>query len=224
MSLLLRKNPNTNQNGSASGRLVLLFVISACMFILGVLVGRNTAPVHFDMKSLESKLSGLETSVLADDKGGQTEEKQSPYGISFEFYDKLKEKTEIDEYAAGRPRVLAPKYEKPEPSKIKPLRAAAEKEEEPGPSSEIRPVKYTESQEKKYAIQVASLRDPDKAEQVREKFSRKGYPAFTQMAVVEERGRWCRVRLGPYPNRKQAQDDLSRLQKAGVDAIIVLND
>ncbi|MFP3999798.1 MAG: SPOR domain-containing protein [Desulfobacterales bacterium] len=224
MSILLRKNPSTRQNGSAFGRLVLLFVISACMFILGVLVGRNTAPVHFDMKSLESKLSGLETSVLADDNGGQTEEKQSPYDISFEFYDKLKEKTEIDEYAAGRPRVLAPKYEKPEPSEIMPLRAAAEKEEEIGPSSEIRPVKHTESQEKKYAIQVASLRDPEKAKQVREKFSRKGYPAFTKMAVVEEKGRWYRVRLGPYPDRKRARDDLNRLQKAGVDAIIVLND
>jgi len=46
--------------------------------------------------------------------------------------------------------------------------------------------------------------------------------AYTQQAVVEGKGQWCRVRLGPYPDKIQAQNDLSRLQKAGVDAILFL--
>lgn len=221
MGALKLESPGTYQSGSASGRLVLLFVISGCMFVLGVLVGRNTTPVQFDIKNLENKLSGLETSVLADDKGKQKQEEE----ISFEFYDKLKEETGIDEHSAGRPRVLAPKYEKPESSELGPLLASAEKKkEETRRPADKMPSRSSGDQDKKYAIQVASMRDPEKAEQVKEKFANKGYPAFTQMAAVEERGKWCRVRLGPYTSRNQAEDDLSRLQKAGVDAMIVLND
>lgn len=221
MGTMYTKNSNSPPGGNAGGWLVLLLFTSACMFILGVLVGRNSAPLHFDMENLENKLSELEVSVLADKDGAQTEEQEIPDEISFEFYDKLKENTKIDEYAAGRPRVLAPKYEKPQPSEIGPLRTASGKEADAaGPA----PAEYSGESEKKYAIQVASLRDPEKGEQVREKFSGKGYPAFTQMAVVEGKGRWCRVRLGPYINRKQAEDDLARLQKAGMDAMIVLND
>ncbi|MCF8110626.1 MAG: SPOR domain-containing protein [Desulfobacteraceae bacterium] len=224
MITLLRKNHEIFKSGNTSGRVLLLFVISGCMFVLGVLVGRNTAPVHFNMKNLESKLSGLEASVLADDNSKQKQGGKIPEEISFEFYDKLREKSEVDEYAAGRPRVLAPKFEKPGPSELKAMRASAQGKLETRHPPDIKPQRSFKEQEKKYAIQVASLRNPEKAEQVKEKFANKGYPAFTQMAIVEERGKWCRVRLGPYINRKQAEDDLSRLQKAGVDAIIVLND
>ncbi len=199
-----------------------MFTASACMFILGVLVGRNTAPVHFDMENLNKKLSQLQDSVLAGKTGRQTESEKIPNDISFEFYDKLKEKSQTDEYAEGRPRVLTPKYEKPAPSEIRARKAElspagkAEKKASPPPAPA--------SQEKMYAIQVASLRDPGKAEKVRNKFRNKGYPAFTQVALVEGKGRWCRVRLGPYKNRAQAEDDLERLQKAGVDAILFLSD
>lgn len=223
MSVLLPKNRNRGPLGSASGWLLLFFVTSACMFILGVLVGRNTAPVHFDMKNLDRKLSELENSVLSGKGRKQPAEQKMPEKISFEFYDKLKEGTEIDEYEAGRPRVIAPKYEKPDPSEIRLARKAGGKEKE-ALSVRTEPASTPEPAGKKYAIQVASLRDPEKAEQVRDKFSSKGYPAFTQEAVVEGKGRWCRVRMGPYIDREQAKDDLNRLQRAGVDAILVLND
>lgn len=223
---MVKPNPKTGEKaekGSAAGWFLLVFTASACMFILGVLVGRNTAPVHFDMENLNKKLSQLQDSVLAGKTGRQTESEKIPNDISFEFYDKLKEKSQTDEYAEGRPRVLSPKYEKPSPSKIRarkaePARAAGKAGKEA--SSPTPPA----SQEKMYAIQVASLRDPGKAEKVRNKFRNKGYPAFTQVALVEGKGRWCRVRLGPYKNRAQAEDDLERLQKAGVDAILFLSD
>ncbi|MFW6080985.1 MAG: SPOR domain-containing protein [Desulfosalsimonas sp.] len=213
----------TESGGIVLGRLVVVFFISACMFVLGVMVGRNTAPVNFDMKNLDSKLSDLEASVLAGNENGLKEEEKIPDDISFEFYDKLKEETVIDEHAAGRPRVLAPKHEKPDSSEIQLERAMAEKQTRPSPQ----PGRHDRSSAdsgKKYAIQVASMRNPESAEKIRDKFSDKGYPAFTKMAYVEGKGKWCRVRLGPYSGRQQAEDDLSRLQKAGVDAMIILND
>ncbi len=237
MGVPQEKTGSTGAGGSLFGLLLLFFFTSACMFVVGVLVGRNTAPVNFDMKNLDNKLSELEVSVLAGNEDRQKEQEKIPDEISFEFYDKLKEKNEIDEHAAGRPRVLAPKHERPDPSEIRlektagkkpdrsgqPEEKAAEKPDQPEPQLQMQ-ARPSAEPEKKYAIQVASMRDPENAEKVREKFSDKGYPAFTRTAAVEGKGKWSRVRLGPYNSRKQAEDDLTRLQKAGVDAMIVLND
>ncbi len=40
--------------------LCLLFLISGWMFVLGVLVGRGTAPVNFDIQALQKELLGIE--------------------------------------------------------------------------------------------------------------------------------------------------------------------
>ena len=226
------KRAQNRSTGSASGWLALAFAASACMFILGVLVGRNTAPVHFDMENLDKKLSQLEQSVVAGkrDPSDRQNPEEIPDEVAFEFYDKLKEEEKIDEHAAGRPRVLTAKYNKPPASEMqvkgtgdeKAGQAQAPEKAQKTPEPDLVP--RAQAPEKEYAIQVASLRNIERAQRVREKFRAKGYPAFTQVTVVEGKGRYCRVRLGPYKNRAQAQNDLKRLQKAGVDAMLFLND
>lgn len=70
-----------------------------------------------------------------------------------------------------------------------------------------------------YAIQVASLRELDKANTVRDKFRTRGYPAYCQRSEV--RGMiWHRVRIGPYPDRHTADLDCMRLKEVGVDALV----
>jgi cell division protein FtsN len=70
-----------------------------------------------------------------------------------------------------------------------------------------------------YAIQVASLRELDKANTVRDKFRARGYPAYCQSSEV--RGViWHRVRIGPYPDRHTADQDCMRLKEVGVDALV----
>ena len=70
-----------------------------------------------------------------------------------------------------------------------------------------------------YAIQVASLRELDKANDVRDKFRARGYPAYCQSSEV--RGViWHRVRIGPYPDRHTADQDCMRLKEVGVDALV----
>lgn len=232
MEPAITKNARKRSGGSTSGWLALVFAASACMFILGVLVGRNTAPIHFDMENLDKKLSQLEESVVAGtrDPSARQKPEEIPDEVAFEFYDKLKEEEEIDEHAAGRPRVLTAKYNKPPASEMQveaaedKKAAKAEAPEKAGKTPEPDLVPRAQTPEKEYAIQVASLRNIERARKVREKFRAKGYPAFTQVKVVEGKGRYCRVRLGPYKNRAQAQNDLNRLQKAGVDAMLFLND
>ena len=71
-----------------------------------------------------------------------------------------------------------------------------------------------------FAIQIASLKDPEKARSLMNKFREKGYPAFCQSSEINTTT-WHRVRIGPYPDRAMADKDYNRLKAAGVDALII---
>ena len=266
---------------------MLIFVVSGCMFYLGVMVGRNNSPVHFDMDSMNKKLSTLQKSVLAENTASTKKiEKKLNENMPFDFYDNLKGNLDPTQQAPQQnsdSRIKRPLYPKPPwstlalakvvdnapemPPEKKPATEPAVKPESvstPAPpeaaspnmatqgetqarqlaeAKQIEPVEHAApapveqpavekppaaSQPvpggRQYAIQVASLKDTQSAEIIRDKFRAKGYPAYTQEAMVEGRGQWYRVRLGPYKDRTQAESDLSRLQKAGVDAILFLSD
>jgi len=283
---------------------MLMFFACGCMFVLGILVGRNNAPVNFDIESLEQKLDELPASVLAPAIGIANANLDE---IPFEFYDKLREGEILEPESqvlhstfkrtkyGKKPRaaftakviepgqapaeiLVASAESKPKPApeaitpiqpdrdadsdrKVTPARVEIAKVETPrveiarveppsiitpapaeppkpeiretpvtivAPAAPVAPVAPEPPAEKVvttevsrgYAIQVASLKEPDKAQTVRDKFRSKGYPAYTQQAVVEGKGQWWRVRIGPYADKAQAQSDLGQLQKAGVDAIL----
>jgi len=231
---------------------LLFFVACGFMFILGVLVGRNTMPVRFDMADLNEQLGRLQKSVLAED--AETLETETLLeSMPFEFYEKLRDDPiRVPPDDDDMPlRLIEPKFEKDPPASKtlvgvapddKPPRTRQQAEKRPAPpspdtsreaaeSSEIRPLSQEKSHggtgpadgaERGYVIQVASLRDRENAETVRDKFKSRGYPAYTREAVVEGQGKWTRVRIGPYDDREQARKDLVRLQEAGVDAILLV--
>ncbi len=204
-----------------SASLWVLFLL-ACgfMFFSGVLVGRNTMPVRFDMADLNEKLGRLQKSVLTEE--ALIEETAKPLEqIPFEFYEKLRDD---DLYALSDEeemplRLIKPKFEKKPPPSARVAEVAPQPRE-----NRIEASASADLSRRGFVIQVASLRDEKSAAAVRDKFRSRGYPAYTQMAVVEGRGQWLRVRIGPYPDREQASDDLVRLQQAGVDAILLRAD
>jgi purine-cytosine permease-like protein len=55
------------------------FLVSLWMFVLGLLVGRGTAPVRFDIHKLQKELAGLKKATM--DKTTQR------YRIAFEEFD-----------------------------------------------------------------------------------------------------------------------------------------
>ncbi len=244
-----KKPPQRIPKGASAW--MLFFVACGCMFFIGVLVGRNTMPVRFDMADLNEKLGRLQKSVLTEDAGAG--EPESPIEqMPFEFYEKLRDEqlytfSDDDEMPL---RVIKPKFEKNPTSsatvagalpedrqhlagvKDRKREAPAASGEKPVERPESRPVWQEAPHEPPdqpadrvrggYVIQVASLRSEESAEAVRDKFRARGYPAYTQQAVVEGQGRWSRVRIGPYKDKEQARDDIVRLQQAGVDAILLL--
>jgi hypothetical protein len=75
----------------AWGRYLLVFFVAAWMFILGVLVGRGTAPVQFDTQALQKELAALRDAMMkkerdALEKAIRGEDKKAP----LEFYEALK--------------------------------------------------------------------------------------------------------------------------------------
>ena len=72
-------------------RYLLVFFVAAWMFVLGVLVGRGTAPVHFDTQALQKELVVLRDAMLKKEresveKAIRGEDQKAP----LEFYEALK--------------------------------------------------------------------------------------------------------------------------------------
>jgi len=64
----------------------------------------------------------------------------------------------------------------------------------------------------KYVIQVASLQDKKKAEDLRERLSSMGYAPYIDSAELSDRGRWYRVKLKGFETKDQAQKVVDGLQ------------
>lgn len=225
------KNKAAQRNiPKGASRWLLFFVACGCMFVIGVLVGRNTMPVRFDIADLNEKLGRLQKSVLTEDAAGG-EKVTSPEDSTIEFYEALRD-DRLYGFSADEEmplRLIKPKFEKDPPSSttLAAVDSQALQPQSPGKTEKEttrNPYEQEMSLRQGYVIQVASVRDLQNAKTVRDKFRDRGYPAYTQQAVVAGKGQWCRVRIGPYTDRKQARRDLERLQQAGVDAILLMTD
>jgi len=73
--------------------LCLLFLISGWMFVLGVLVGRGTAPINFDIQALQKELLELKESMVKQEKRAmEADAAKNGDKPSLDFYEALKEK------------------------------------------------------------------------------------------------------------------------------------
>ncbi len=107
------------------------FIICGFMFSLGVLVGRNTAPVRFDVDSLEEQLNNLQHRDEAVKAERENKEKMRLAGLGKassrdDILFQLRDKGDTsDVYQQYVPPLLKPKYPKTPPPKDNPLLAEA---------------------------------------------------------------------------------------------------
>jgi hypothetical protein len=64
----------------------------------------------------------------------------------------------------------------------------------------------------KFVIQVASLQEKKKAEELRDRLNSMGYNPYIDSAELSDRGRWYRVKLKGFESREQAQKVVDGLQ------------
>jgi cell division protein FtsN len=208
------------------GLYVLVFLISAWMFFLGVLVGRGTVPVSFDIQELQRQVAELKRQAL------QREQSKAPKMPSdapepkpvLGFYDELKREGSYEDLL-GFPDPIP--EETPDEIKTPP---APEKEKKPPPKPETAEPKKTEPPKteppeneslKNYSIQVVSSKDRSEADKLVEKLKKKGYSAYRVEARLQNGGIWHRVRIGPFKGYSEAQRILGAVKQERGGALIL---
>jgi cell division septation protein DedD len=224
-----KKTTQKKPDGMASGKgkrtgmwLVVVFLMSAWMFIVGLLVGRGTAPVHFDLQKLQNEIAELRkgTSEKKAVNGGKIKTKMKEK-TDLEFYEALKKKTApppVKPAEGEKSKKVKPSERKASPSEKKVL---AEKMQR-APTEKKAPKDSAKKKSNgKLTIQVAALKDDKVAQQLVDRLKKKGYSAYRASVNIPGKGVWYRIRIGSYQTRADAARTLKRLKKDGLDGFLV---
>lgn len=217
----------------------LIFLICAWMFLLGVLVGRGTAPVRFDISALQKELADLRQAVIKKAEKQYTGRQTSnPDKLDFDFYEILKKKKDDSENFAER---FAKSGKPAIPEKIKPVETKASPETAPYKTKTslkgrtfknttvkkktVKP-KTVANAEKKHSagrliIQVASTKDSKAADRMVRALKASGYVAYRASAGIPGKGTWHRVRVGGFKTRAAGEAVLQRLKKDGLNGLLL---
>jgi cell division protein FtsN len=215
---------NARRSEGKSRRWVVLLLVSVWMFVLGVLVGRGTSPVHFDTEALQKELADLRAAVVQKEKkrfrvfeGEAAAEKAE----NLDFYENLK-KTPPDSppapeaKPAPRPATAPPPTAEAPASNTKASRAQASTARPAGFGADEVP-----ASKKPYTIQVAALRESKAADEMVEKLQAGGFPAYREKAEIEGKGTWFRVRIGSFAGPTEASPTLESLKKGGIQPMLI---
>jgi cell division septation protein DedD len=231
----------------AYGSLLLIIVACAWMFFVGVLVGRGTAPIHFDMEALSRELEALKQSS-EEHRRRQLEsyaaalEDQS----ALDVYAELKrsdDKLTIDPglsrrvpAPSARTEAVAPAGRADRPAipvirRREGLRAKASGrpglkfrpavEGDAPPVTKSAGTKVPTGRHGRLTVQVAAIKDARAAAQMVARLRRAGFDAYQSKSALPGQGTWYRVRIGRYPDRQSAAGVMRRLEGQGVSPIVV---
>jgi cell division protein FtsN len=243
------KKKNKRKEPEFKKPFIVIFFLCAWMFVLGVLVGRGTAPVKFDIAALEKKIGASQKADPARQKKmpAQKEATAVKDKTELDFYEALEEnKVDTKIPALQKPKAVGRKIEKPveksvseKPQKAIPQKQApAKTDSQKGAPQKSKPV--ATSQKKKstkekvaaiektnaagpiYTIQAASVKNAKDADQLVQKLKKSGYPAYRAIGKIPGKGIWFRVRIGEYKNKTEALGIMKKLKKDGYKPILVL--
>jgi cell division septation protein DedD len=219
----------------------LFLFIAGWMFVLGILVGRGTAPVTLDMDRLEKELIELKSALLKKESAQLESQgpQQTPATTDLGFYEALKQaKPDPDFKAAPEPRnpkpdevtiKVRPVPEPPPPKTVTPAAKPAEKPvEKPkatiakAPAPQPAPRATPTSTQGHFSIQVAAFKNADNSQRMVEKLKSQGFPAYhIQTPLANGSGHLYRVRVGAFEDRHAAETMLAKLQRRKLKGLVV---
>ena len=176
-------------------------VISAVIFLCGVLVGRSVATQRGDSVADEPMTSASPTPPPATDAGPPATEPPTP---AAEPSDELSYHKRLQGETAPAEQ-LKPEAAQPPPPAAAPAPAPVPK---PAPVSDV----PTAGRPGSWIVQVTALRDANAARNLVKGLAGKGFPAFivnpaADMPVI------YRVQVGGYGTRGEAEDIARRIEK-----------
>lgn len=230
---MAEKKPSKATRQVAWGRYLLVFLVAAWMFALGVLVGRGTAPLDFDALALQKELAALRDAMVqkqrhAVEQAMRGEDEKAP----LDFYEALQKDgpdtsvpiplstvfTDAPAFAETADERKTPAHKSP---RVGLTQKAASARQTPAPASGSTTQAPVPSQGR-LTIQVVSLQDAAAATRIVEDLKKSGYPAYLSSSVIPGQGTWFRVRVGSYENREAAAADMARLIASQQKPILII--
>jgi DedD protein len=216
----------------------LFFFFAGWMFVLGILVGRGTAPVTLDMDRLEKELIALKSALIEkessqlDNASGQPDKPAAELG----FYEALKQTKPAPDFKVESSRPVPKLVETlPVPAAIpaRPSEQSALKEvlkdEKPASTAQDDTTDKTagsagipEIKAGGYTVQVAAFKNPANSSRMVTDLREKGFPAYQIQTGSDEGGSTLhRVRVGAFDNRQSAEAMLAQLHRQAVKGVLV---
>jgi len=198
----------------------LIVLISGWMFVLGVLVGRGTAPINFDIEVLQKELKALKESIIR-----QQQEKERVEIPSFkeekelDFYEALKgsQKDEKLVLKKQEERTAGASYTQPE------TQAEAASKNQLTSMKKLTKTGTMPSVKGAFYVQVASTKNVAAADELVKKLKRKGYQAYKVKVEIPDKGTWYRVCAGGFNSQTQAATARDKLTTLGYKGMVKKN-
>jgi len=198
-----------------------IFFLLTWIFVLGILVGRGFLPGNVTtISDLKGQIRKLQDMVSHEEGYKSKAPKEPDPAPKLAFYEKLstkKEEIKKDRKPVKEPAnpkvVVAPKKaevpkKRADDSKLEDIVETLKKESEPLTADIL------------YTVQLASLRDRDKAAKMIDGLIEKGYDAYYYEAKVKDKT-YFRIRCGKFTTRNEAGDYARRLAEgAGVKGFV----
>jgi cell division protein FtsN len=222
-----KKNKPSSSGLTRKGLIIwisLTFVASAWMFVLGIIVGRGTAPVKFDIERLQKELALLrETGLMKELRKYKINSGVDQHTTEMGFYETLKDTRkevglQTDKHEQADKSL--PEQKNSETKKALVTKTTKPKQT-PATTGKIA-VGANMPESKPFTIQVASLRDISAADRMVAELQQKGIHAYKSKAEISGKGTWYRVRVGAYTSKAAADSTLAKLKKKQVQGMVVL--
>lgn len=209
--------------------------IAAWMFVLGILVGRGTAPVNLELGKLEKELADLKAAMTRKVHAkinAQTSGKDSGKH-QLGFYEALKDPKQV------KPYIPKPSNRQKTKQPAKPDRTKKRRQSKPVQAKQALPEPVARADKKaaaesvpsnsgngrkgsgQYTIQVAAVKEIGNAERLVTQLRKKGFPAYQVRTEVPGKGAWQRVRVGAFASRAAADQMLAKLKAGRHSGIVV---
>ena len=224
-----------------TGWIIAILFLCAWMFVLGVLVGRNTAPVKFDIQQLLHKPDDA-------NKEAQIKEQSQPSRDSvavkdktkLRFYEHLPEDQKDTSVPDIKPQQTPQQTAEPRKQALSQSKDSEPKDKSPQKKADAAKATSSTTTTKTtdqgkaaaaetkpssgvvYTIQAASVKKAKDADRLVAELKDKGYPAYRTIGKVAQKGIWFRVRIGEYQSKTEARQTLNKLRKLGLKPILVL--
>ena len=234
-----KKPSNTMSRRARVGWVVAVFFIAAWMFGMGVMVGRETAPVRFDLDQLKKTLDSLQRAPREPLKNAPpVESTEMKDKTKLDFYEVLPKNREDADVNLPKPPP-GPASAKADPPAAKaqetPAQARAEKPpavpatppapktEKPAPASapSTPPAPAAAASGQAFTVQVSAVKSEEEARRMVERLRQRGYAAHVETTAMPDKSTWYRVRMGEFPTKESARGTVDRLQKDGFGSMVV---